>query len=559
MNKRWVRFILTSLLIVVLGFGLSGSAFASGNSNQGSTPLGKARQVLEEKLVGLPGIAGIAHSEETGQIIVFLENERAKGQVPSRFEGFMVKTEITGKFQAHSVGVADPIAPSQANQVSDDRKGTVSPLIGGISVSALAGEFWVYAGTLGMVTYDNKILSNAHVIAMNPDNNDFLALGTTIVQPGTLDGGQTSANQVGALEKYIPIEFGQRVGRSPNLRYPSNYADAAIATIDSGIGVSAGEQFDELGNYQVSGTTTVAELDIVRKSGRTSGVTQGQVYLTNASVIVDYGGGKKAYFVDQIMITQPISQPFSQGGDSGSVVVDKDRKFVGLVFAGSDSYSIVSKASYIIEGLGISVEPTDPPSLTSIEVTPETASIVIEGTQQFTATGTYSDYSTADLTTEVTWTSSNLDVATITTSGLATGVSKGTVTITAASNGLTDIATLKVVTEAPTQPTVDVNIISMEFDSRSAGPNVFVWAIATVSVGIDGVGIDGATVEGHWVEPAYSTVSGTTDANGNVSLQSNSVKNPSVGTTFTFVVDRVTKGDIIYDLTGTLTDSTVWE
>jgi len=99
---------------------------------------------------------------------------------------------------------------------------------------------------------------------------------------------------------------------------------------------------------------------------------------------------------------------------------------------------------------------------------------------------------------------------------------------------------------------VDVNI-SMETAYRTAGPNVFVWAIATVSVGIDG-----ATVEGHWVEPAYSTVSGTTDASGSVSLLSKSVKNPSSGTTFTFVVDRVTKGDIIYDLTGTLTGSIDW-
>jgi hypothetical protein len=93
----------------------------------------------------------------------------------------------------------------------------------------------------------------------------------------------------------------------------------------------------------------------------------------------------------------------------------------------------------------------------------------------------------------------------------------------------------------------------MESASRTAGRNIFVWAIATVSIGIDG-----ATVEGHWVEPAYSAVSGATDANGDVSLQSNSAKNPSSPTTFTFVVDRVTKGDIIYELTGTLADSTVW-
>jgi hypothetical protein len=551
MNKRWVRFVLASLLIMVLSFGLEGSAFASGNSNQGSKPLEKARQVLEEKLIGLPGIAGIAHSEETGEIIVFLENERAKGQVPGRFEGFPIRMEITGKFQAHSVGVADPIAPSQVSAVSDSRLTEVSPLVGGVSVSALAGELYIYAGTLGMVTYDNKILSNAHVIAMNTDNNDFLPSGTPIIQPGSLEGG-TLTDKVGELERYIPLNF---KGRS------RNYADAAIASIDAGIEGLAGEQFGESGNYQVSGTTTVAAGDTVRKSGRTSGVTESTVYLANASVTVDYGLGNRAYFVDQIIV----DQFFSEGGDSGSMV-DKGGKFVGLVFAGSADYSIVCKASYIIEGLGISVEPIapppDPPSLTSIEVEPETASIVIGSTQQFTATGIYSDGSTADLTESVTWESSNETVATITIAlGLATGVYEGTATITASLDTLSDTAELTV-TAAPSQPTVNVNI-SMDTDSRPAGrKNVFGWAIATVSVKnvIDGVVVDGATVEGRWVDPANSAVSGTTDASGNVSLQSNSVKNPSSGTTFTFVVDRVTKGDIIYDFTADseLTDSIVW-
>ena len=362
MSKRWVRFIVTSLLIVSFLLSFSGSAFAEGNSNQGYTPLEKARQELEGKLVGLPGIAGIAHSDEMSNIIVFLESEQAKEQVPNRFAGFPVRIEITGKFQAHSVGVADPIAPIELDEISFSRLNEVSPLIGGVSLSAYVENF-IYAGTLGMVTYDNKILTNAHVIALD-QWNDFLPAGIPIIQPGSYDGG-TLDDKVGALENYIPIEFGRQVGRSPNMRYPTNYADAAIGSIDAGVEASPGTQFDESGNYQVSGITTVNAGAIVRKSGRTSGVTQSTVYQTNASVIVDYDG-KKAYFADQIMILQP----FSQGGDSGSTV-DKDGKFVGLVFAGSDEYSIVCKAGYIVEGLGISVEPTTPKTLESLAVEPK--------------------------------------------------------------------------------------------------------------------------------------------------------------------------------------------
>jgi len=71
-----------------------------------------------------------------------------------------------------------------------------------------------------MVTYDDKILSNAHVIAMEPNTDNFLDIGTPILQPGSGDGGRLS-ERVGALEAYIPIDF------EPDAE---NYADANIAS-----------------------------------------------------------------------------------------------------------------------------------------------------------------------------------------------------------------------------------------------------------------------------------------------------------------------------------------
>ena len=62
-----------------------------------------------------------------------------------------------------------------------------------------------------------------------------------------------------------------------------------------------------------------------------------------------------------------------------------------------------------------------PPTLTSIAVTPANPSILIGASQQFTATGTYSDGSTQNLTSQATWTSSNTGVATINASGSGHG------------------------------------------------------------------------------------------------------------------------------------------
>ena len=72
-------------------------------------------------------------------------------------------------------------------------------------------------------------------------------------------------------------------------------------------------------------------------------------------------------------------------------------------------------------------------TLTSIAVTPASPAHLKAGaTQQFTATGTYSDSSTADITATVTWASGTTATATITASGgLATGVAGGTTQITA--------------------------------------------------------------------------------------------------------------------------------
>src|SRR5437867_2948110 len=93
-----------------------------------------------------------------------------------------------------------------------------------------------------------------------------------------------------------------------------------------------------------------------------------------------------------------------------------------------------------------------------IAVTPTTPSIANGTTRQFTATGTYSDFTTQDLTTQVTWSSSSTAVATISNAGgsqgLATSVAAGTTTI-AATLGLVSGNTTLTVTAA-TLSTIDV-------------------------------------------------------------------------------------------------------
>ena len=103
-------------------------------------------------------------------------------------------------------------------------------------------------------------------------------------------------------------------------------------------------------------------------------------------------------------------------------------------------------------------------SLQSIAVAPSNPSVSQSQTQQFTATGTYSDGSTKNITTTVTWTSSNAAVATIgANTGLAIGISAGTSQVTASLGGITSSSdnltvlksiTLQSIAVAPSNPSV---------------------------------------------------------------------------------------------------------
>src|ERR1051325_1667615 len=98
-----------------------------------------------------------------------------------------------------------------------------------------------------------------------------------------------------------------------------------------------------------------------------------------------------------------------------------------------------------------------PASLTSLQVSPGTTAIGAGATKQFTATGKFSDGSSKDLTGSVAWSSSDPAVATINSSGMATGVVSGTVTITAKSGTTQGFASLSITVAAVNLSSISVS------------------------------------------------------------------------------------------------------
>lgn len=89
------------------------------------------------------------------------------------------------------------------------------------------------------------------------------------------------------------------------------------------------------------------------------------------------------------------------------------------------------------------------PTLQSIAVTPANASVLVGSTQQFVATGTYSDGSTQNLTSSATWTSSSTAVAVVDSTGLGSALSAGQTSVQASVGSISGSTSLTVVPIGP--------------------------------------------------------------------------------------------------------------
>jgi hypothetical protein len=117
-------------------------------------------------------------------------------------------------------------------------------------------------------------------------------------------------------------------------------------------------------------------------------------------------------------------------------------------------------------------------ALQSIAVTPANPTVAAGLTQQFTATGTYSDNSTHDLTGQVTWASATTSVATIDAAGKATAVAAGTSNISAKLGAVTGSTVLTVTGQTILSP------VSVKDNSQGGYYQYGAWV--TVSGGYNG-------------------------------------------------------------------------
>jgi len=329
--------------------------------------LSKLKDLEEEKLLALKGVVGVSlgfkvkDGKKTSILCIRILVKKKRGRLWMKL--FSLEAMVPESIGGFPTDVVE-VGLVEALQKRTDKW---RPAPGGVSV----GHKAITAGTLGGLVKDRAtskimILSNNHVLA-NSDmtNNQTAYKGDSILQPGKYDKGSDPTDRIAKLERWIEINpFG------------ANEVDCAVAIPLSESDVDS--TILEIG--KVAGVIEPALGMAVQKSGRTTGLTKGEITDLNATIRVQYPGGYIVTFKGQLLTGSML-----QGGDSGSLLLDSDRKLVGLGFAGSDQVAVFNKISKVLEALKvdplIEEAPPTPPPPTPKPIVKMLVTITVDGHQ----------------------------------------------------------------------------------------------------------------------------------------------------------------------------------
>ena len=152
------------------------------------------------------------------------------------------------------------------------------------------------------------------------------------------------------------------------------------------------------------------------------------------------------------------------------------------------------------------------PVLQSITISPTSASIAVGATQQFTATGHYSNGTTQTLTSGVTWNSSSTTYATISATGLATGVAGGSTSITASSSGVVSAPAAALAVTAVTTGSGKSFYVAPTGSDSNPGTSASPWLTIQHAASTVPAGSTVYVAAGTYNESINVTVSGTSSA-----------------------------------------------
>jgi uncharacterized protein YjdB len=347
----------------------------------------------------LGSVSGTSQLTVTAAVLTSLAVTPAAASVPA---GMTQPFTANGSY---SDGTTVDLTNNVTWTSSDTALATLSDM--GLGIGAAAGGPVTVTATLGSVSGTSQLTVTAAVLTSLAVTPATAVVPAGMTQSFTANGSYSD---------------GTTVDLTNNVTWTSS--DTALATVDGmgqGIGVAAGGPVSVTAMLDnVSGTSqltvTEAVLTSIVVTSAAASMPAGMTLSFTASG--SYSNGTTRDITNSVMWTS-----------SNTSIATVNDLGLGTGVAAGGPVTVTAMLGGVSGTSHVTVTEA---VLTSIAVTPATASVPVGMTQPFTASGRYSDGTTLDVTDRVTWTSSDTSIATVSGTGLGTGMEVGgPVTLTA--------------------------------------------------------------------------------------------------------------------------------
>ena len=312
-------------------------------------------------------------------------------------------------------------------------------------------------------------------------NCHWTSSNTAVATVGSGGGqGPITATSVGAGTANITASFGGMSGFSTLTVSSATLVSIALSPANLILSPSATASYNALGTFSdgshvsVNGaatwTSSNPQVATIQQSGAVTGQSAGTttIMVQSGSITATAGLAVEGAALTSIQVSPAsatIPQTIRSGFTATGMFANGDAlDLTGIVAWTSSAPSIATVSNAVgSQGSATAVAPGNATvsalfagqvgtaslrvtnaTLVSISVTPATPSISLGSSQQFIATGTFSDGSTLTLSSQVSWTSSSVAIAVINATGLASSAGSGSATITATLDGVSGSAILTV-------------------------------------------------------------------------------------------------------------------
>ena len=271
-------------------------------------------------------------------VMILVTTQRAFDAAPKLLDGVPTQVVLTDRIVAMAAHTAKQVPPIQLGTSGGWRYDLANGYCCGGTLGSLVNK----SGT-------QYVMSNYHVLEADivlGGNGIVAKAGDPVVQPALIDVNctATGAQNVASLSGIKSL--------------PSTNVDVSIASVISGM-VSPTGSILEIGT--ISATTVAAYIgQLVKKSGRTTGLTRSTVSGLNGTVSIAYenecagGAAFTKVFTGQIIVKNA-GKKFLNSGDSGSLLVEDvatNPRAIGLLFAGGSTTAIANPINEVLSFLG---------------------------------------------------------------------------------------------------------------------------------------------------------------------------------------------------------------